>query len=206
MKASALRLCSVAVFSLAVIGCADDGDKKPDALTVGNLQGIYDLNTDAMPVDDDGFNLISEILEIDGNTLTFAPTFVGMGPFTLAGNTLTITGSYTDVVQATLSDTGNTLTLIDEIGEDIETFVFTRRAGPGTSNDVTEANLQGTYDLDATNTAVTSFDCLVSGELEIAGNMVTAALTFSQTSSYTLLVTPSPSPIRMGIPPCSEPT
>ena len=94
--------------------------KKPNALTVRKLQDSYDLNTDAMPVGDDGFNMIPEILEIDANTLTFAPTFVGMGPFTLARNTLM---------------------LIDGIGEDVETCVFTRRAGAGTSNEVTEGNL-----------------------------------------------------------------
>ncbi len=38
----------------------------------------------------------------------------------------------------------------------------------------------------ATNTTVTNFVFLVSGELEIAEHMVTAALTFSQTSSFTL--------------------
>ena len=64
--------------------------KKPNVLTVGNLQGTYDLNTDAMPVNVDSFNMISEILEIDANTLTFASKFVGMGSFTLAGNTLTL--------------------------------------------------------------------------------------------------------------------
>jgi hypothetical protein len=103
--------------------------KKPSALTVRNLQGTWDLKTDAMPVDDDGFNKIPEIPKIDANTLTFAPTFVGMGPFTLAGNGLRITGDYTDVVQATLSDTGNPLMLIDGLDEDVETCVFTRRAG-----------------------------------------------------------------------------
>ena len=106
--------------------------------TAANLQGIYDLNTDAMPSDpagNDGFNMISEMLEIDANTLTFAPTFAGMGPFTLAGNTLTVTHSngYADVIQATLRDTGNTLTLIDEINDDLETFVFIRQDKRGTS-------------------------------------------------------------------------
>jgi len=157
-----------------------------------------------MPVDDDGFNKIPEILKIDANTLTFAPTFVGMGPFTLAGNALRITGDYTYVVQATLSDTGNTLMLIDEIGDDVETCVFTRRAGAGTSNEVTEANLQRTYDLDATNTTVTNFVFLVSGELEIAGNMVTLALTFSQTSSFTLAGNTITLTDTGGVLPCSE--
>ena len=88
MKVSVLRLCSVAVFLLAVIGCAAVGDRNSNGLTVANLQGIYDLNTDAMPSDltgDDGFNMIWETLTIDANALTFAPTFAGMGPFTLAG-------------------------------------------------------------------------------------------------------------------------
>ena len=158
MRVSVLRLCSVAVSWLLVIGCAEASDKNPDALSVANLQGTYDLNTDAMPVHltGGGFSMISETLEIDTNTLTFSPTFAGMGSFTLAGNTLTVAdrNGNTDVVQATLSDTGNMLALIDEIDKDVETFVFTRRDGAGTSNEVTEANLQGTYDLDAANTAV----------------------------------------------------
>ena len=192
-KVSVLRLCRVAVFLLPVIGYAGVGvgDENPNALTVPNLQGTYDLNTDAMPGDlagDGGFNMISEMLEIDANTLTFAPTFAGMGPFTLAGNTLTITDSdgNMDVVQATLSDTGNILTLIDEIGEDVQTFVFNRRDGTSTSNEVTEATLQGTYDLDAANSTVNNFVFLASGELEVAGNIVTTSLTFSQTRSFTL--------------------
>ena len=191
MKASVFRLCSVAVFWLLTIGCAGASDKSPNALTDADLQGTYDLNTDAMTVDlagDGGFNMISETLEIDANTLTFAPTFAGMGSFTLTGNRLVITDSHgnTDVVQATLSDTGNTLTLIDEIDKDVETFVFTRRDGTGTSNEVTEANLQGAYDLDAANTTVKNLVFLVAGELDVAGNVVTTSLTFSQTRSLTL--------------------
>ena len=191
MKVPVLRLCSVAVFLLAVIGWAAVGDKNSNGLTVANLQGIYDLNTDAMPSDltgDDGFNMIWETLTIDANALTFAPTFAGMGPFTLAGNALTITDSdgNTEVLQATLSDGGYTLTLIDEIGNNLETFVFTRRDGTGTSDEVTETNLQGTYDLDATKTTFKNLVFLASGRLEVAGNIVTASLTFSQTRSFTL--------------------
>ncbi|MDH3602009.1 MAG: hypothetical protein OEU26_20550, partial [Candidatus Tectomicrobia bacterium] len=155
MKASVLRLCSVVVFLLLVIGCAGRGHENSNALTVADIQGTYDLNTGDMPGDlagDHGFHMISEMLEIDANTLTFAPTFVGMGPFTLAGNTLTVTDSHgnTDAHQVTLSDTGNMLTVIDEIHGELKTFMFTRRDGTGTSNEVTVANLQGTYDLDAT--------------------------------------------------------
>ena len=191
MTASVLRLCAVAVIVLPVIGCAGVGDKNPTGLTVANLQGTYDLHTDAMPSDltgDDGFNMISEMLRIDANILTFAPTLAGMGPFALAGNTLTITDSNgdTEVLQATLSDTGNTLTLIDEIAENLETFVFNRRDGTGTSNEVTEANLQGTYDLDTAKTTFKNLVFLSSGELGVTGGTVTASLTFSQTRAFTL--------------------
>lgn len=191
MKVSLSRLSSVVVSLFVLIGCAAGGQENPKAFTVANLQGSYDLNTDAMPSNpagDDGFNMISEMLDIDANTLTFAPTFAGMGPFTLTGRTLTVTRSngYADVIQATFHDTGNTLTLIDEINEDVETFVFIRRDKTGTSNEVTGANLQGTYDLDATNTRVKNFPLLVSGEFEVAGNIVTTSLTFSQTRSFTL--------------------
>ena len=153
MKASVLRLRSVVVFLLLVIGCAGVCHANPNALTVADLQGTYDLNpgASALPGDlvgDHGLKMISEVAEIDANTLTFAPTFAGKGPFTLAGNTLTVTDSNgnTEDVQVTLSDTGNMLTVIDEIDKDVTTFVFTRRDGTGTSNEVTEANLQGTYD------------------------------------------------------------
>ena len=190
MKASVLRLCSVTVSLLLVIGCAGVGDENTNPLTVANLQGTYDLNTDAMPADlaGDGFNMISEMLEIDANTLTFAPIFAGTGPFTLAGNTLNVThtNGYVDVIQVTLSDSGNALTLVDEINDDDETFVFIRRDGTGTSNEVTEANLRGTYDLDANKTTVKNFPFLVSGELKVTGNIVTTSLTFSQTRSFTL--------------------
>jgi hypothetical protein len=69
---------------------------------------------------------------------------------------------------------------------------------------VAEANLQGTYDLDATNTTVTNFVFLVSGELEIAGNTVTLALTFSQTSSFTLAGNTITLTDTGGVLPCSE--
>ena len=68
----------------------------------------------------------------------------------------------------------------------LETFVFTRRDGTGTSDEVTETNLQGTYDLDATKTTFKNLVFLASGRLEVAGNIVTASLTFSQTRSFTL--------------------
>ena len=191
MRASVLRMCSVAVFLLLLSGSAGAEDNNPNALTVANLQGSYDLNSDALPADlagGDGFSMIAEMLKIDANTLTFAPTFAGMGAFTLAGNTLTITDSNgnTDIVQASLNDTGNMLTLVDEIGGHAEIFVFTRRDGTGISNEVTAAKLQGTYDLDMANTMVKTFVFLVSGELDVAGNIVTTSLTFSQTSSFSL--------------------
>lgn len=189
MKATLWRWCTVVVFALLMIGCDGDGgddDEHPNALTVANLQGTYDLHTDAMPGDlagDDEFNVISGMLEIDANTLTFTLTFAGMGPFTLAGTTLTVTDGdgNTEDLHVTLSDTGNTLTIIPE---DDETFVFTRRDGTGTSNEVTEANLQGTYDLDVTNT---TDEDLVSGEVDVVGNIVSVSLTGSLTGSFTLV-------------------
>ncbi len=188
MKASVLRLCSILVFLLLMIGCAGRSHENSNLLTVAALQGTYDLNTGDMPGDlsgDDGFNMISEMVEIDANTLTFAPTFAGRGPFTLVGNTLTVTDSHgnIDVHQVTLSDAGNTLTVLDEIDGDVETFVLTRRDGTGTSNEVTKANLQGRYDVDATRTTV---EKLVSGEVNVAGDIVTVSLTYSQTGSFTL--------------------
>gem|GEM_PF-4889678 len=155
------------------------------------MQGTYDLQIDAAPSDltgDDGFNLVAEILEIDARTLTFAPTFAGMGPFSLVGNTLTITDAngQTEVLQATFAGNGNLLTLVDDIDGKAETFVYIRRDGGGRGNDLTLANLQGRYDLDVANTTFRRAVPLASGELEIAGHMVTASLTFTQTRAFTL--------------------
>lgn len=192
MNASIRRLlCGAAVYLLA-IGCAQVGDGNASAPTAAQLQGMYDLKTDAMTADQaggDAFSMIDERLEIGAATLTFAPTFEGMGLFTLAGNTLTVThgNGYADVIQASFDDTGNTLTLVDEIGQDLETFVFVRRSGTGTSDDVTKANLQETYDLDTTRSTVRNFPDLDSGELEVEGNIITTSLTFSQTRPYALV-------------------
>ena len=192
MNASIRRLCSNAAVCLLAIGCAEAGDGNASALTAAEIQGTYDLKTDAMTTDQasgDAFRMIGERVEIRAATLTFAPTFEGVGPFTLAGNTLTVThgNGYADVIQASFDDTGNTLTLVDEIGQDLETFVFVRRSGTGTSDEVTEANLQGTYDLDTTRSTVRNFPGLNSGELEVEGNIITTSLTFSQTRPYTLV-------------------
>ena len=191
MKALLLQLCYVVVVLPVAAGCAGVDKSNPNALTIGNLQGTYALNTDSLPGDlagDDGFKMISEMLEIEANTLTFAPVFAGTGPFSLTGNTLTITDGEDniDIIQATFSDAGNKLTLVDEINNDIETFVFIRRDRIGASNEVTEAKLQGTYDLDVTNSKVKNFVYLASGELIIAGNVLTASLTFSQARPFSL--------------------
>ena len=192
MNASIMRLCSGAAVYLLAIGCTQAGDGNASALTAAEIQGTYDLKTYAMTTDqagDDAFTMIGERLEIGAATLTFAPTFEGTGPFTLAGSTLTVThgNGYADVIQASFDDTGNTLTLVDEIGQDLETFVFVRRSGTGASDEVTEANLQGRYDLDTTSSTIRSYPGLDSGELEVEGDIVTTSLTFSQTRPYALV-------------------
>ena len=192
MQASVIPLSSIVAVCLLAIGCAQAGDGDVSALTAAELQGTYDLKTEALSADQDGddaFRMIAERLEIGADTLTFAPTFEGMDPFTLAGNTLTVThgNGHADVIQASFDDTGNTLTLVDEIGRDVETFVFVRRSGTSTSDEVTEANLQGTYDLDATSSTVKNLPFLDAGELDIAGNVMRTSLTFSQTRPYTLV-------------------
>lgn len=186
---SLLRWCGVAVLLLLPVGTATAGDEHPDALTLSGLQGLYDLKTDAMPAGHGGgFTLISEVLEIDADALTFAPTYAGAGEYSLSGNTLTIVdgSGFVDVVEAMLSDGGNVLTLVDDIYGTLETFVFTRRSGTGTSNAVTVATLQGTYDLDAGRSALQNFAHLVWGELDIAGDTLATSLTFSQTSALAL--------------------
>ena len=190
-RRSGLGMCGVAGILLLVTGFAGVGESRADSFTVASLQGTYNLKTDAVPADlvgDDGFRMISETLEISADTLTFAPTFSGTGPFALSGNLLTITDGQgnSEVLQATLSDTGNTLKLVDEIDQVVETMVFTRRGATDTSNEVTEANLQGTFDLDVTNTTLKYAVPLISGVLKVAGNTVTASLTFSETRPFAL--------------------
>jgi len=174
-----------------VTGCAGVGDNTPDALTIANLQGTYDLNMNAVaanPQNDGGFAMISEVLEIDGNTTVFSPTFAGARPYTLSGDTLTLTGSdgYADVIQATFGNGGSRLTLVDNIEGVAETFVFNRKAGEATSNEVTETNLRGRYALDVAGSVLKVFAAATSGELEIARGMVKVSLTFSQTRPFTL--------------------
>ena len=187
-----MRLCSGVTVYLLAIGCAQAEDGNASALTAAEIRGTYVLKTYAMATDQaggDAFSMIGERLEIGAATLTFAPTFEGVGPFTLAGNTLTVThrNGYADAIQASFDDTGNTLTLVDEIGQDLETFVFVRRSGTGTSDEVTEANLQGTYDLDTTGSTIRNFPGLDSGKLEVEGNIITTSLTFSQTRPYAIV-------------------
>lgn len=191
MRTSLSRLRGVAAWALLLIGCSAAGHANANTLTVDELQGIYALNTEAMPADPsggDGFAMVSEMLEIDAKTLTFAPTFAGRGPFSLVGNTLTagFDGGMTDVVQASLSDDGNVLTLVDEVFGSLETFVYRRRDGAGTSDEVSVATLQGSYELDPSKTRVAYFAFLDSGALEISGDTLVASLTFSETRSFAL--------------------
>ena len=192
MHATVIRPRGIAAVSLLAIGLAQVGDSAAGTLTVSELQGTYDLKTYEMRSDragDGAFDMISERLEISADTLTFAPTFRGTGPFALAGDTLTVThgNGQEDVIQASFRDTGTTLTLVDEIGKDVATFVFVRRSGTGTSDEVTEASLQGRYDLDAARSSANPFPNLDSGELEISGSTMTTSLTFSQTRPYALV-------------------
>ena len=189
MNASVTRLRGFAAASLLAIGCAQAGDGAAGTLTVAALQGSYDLKTWSGQAGDGAFDMVSERLEIGAGTLTFAPTFRGTGPFVLAGDTLTVThgNGQEDVIQASFRDTGNTLTLVDEIGDEVATFVFVRRSGTGTSDEVTEANLQGRYDLDAARSTANTLPHLDSGELEISGSSMTTSLTFSQTRPYALV-------------------
>lgn len=192
MKMQVVRFSTIIVFWLLVIGCDGGSDENQNALMVETLQGIYDLNLDATMSDlddEDFFTVNSVMLEIGDHTETITITAEGMRPFTLAGTTLTITGNDGDPadLQVTLSDNGNTLTLtfVDEDGV-TSVFVLMRREGTGTSNEVTVDNLQGTYDLDVANTMVEGLD-LISGELEITGNMARLSATVSQTGSFALI-------------------
>ena len=189
MNASVIRARGIVAASLLAIGCAQAGDGAAGTLTVAELQGTYDLKTWSGPAGDGAFDMISERLEIGADTLTFTPTFRGTGPFVLAGDTLTVThgNGEEDIIQASFRDAGNTLTFVDEIGEDVATVVFVRRSGTGTSDEVTEANLQGRYDLDAARSTANTLPHLDSGEVEISGSSMTTSLTFSQTRPYALV-------------------
>jgi len=72
-------------------------------------------------------NLVSGELEVAGNIVTVSLTGSQTRPFTLAGDTITLTetdGS-TTVLRATLSNDGNTLTLT--FVKDRDTFAYERR-------------------------------------------------------------------------------
>lgn len=177
--------------TVLLIRTAHADEEKANALTVANLLGTYELNTDRRPAEsasDTAFHMISERLEIGAGTLTFAPTFAGEGHLTLAGAMITVTfrNGFEDVIQASFANSGNTLTLIDEIGDSVAVLVFERSNGAGTSNDVTEDTLQGTYALDLRRSRTAIFPLLVSGTLEIVDDVMTTSLTFSQTRPYSL--------------------
>lgn len=177
--------------TVLLIGIAHADEETKIAPTVANILGAYELDTDrwlAETAGDTAFHMISERLEIGAETLTFAPTFAGEGHFTLVDNNLTVTfqNGFKDLIQASLANSGNTLTLVDTIRDSVAVFVFERSNGAGTSNDVTEDTLQGTYALDLRRSRAAIFPLLVSGTLEIVDNVMTTSLTFSQTRPYSL--------------------
>ena len=191
MSPAAAWLWGTIATTVLLVGIAHADEEKTSALTIANLLGTYELSTDRWPAQSDSdtaFHMISERLEIGAETLTFAPTFAGEGRFTLADDDLTVTfqNGFEDVIQASLANNGNTLTLVDEIGDSVAVFVFERSNGAGTSNDVTEDALQGTYALDLRRSRTAIFPLLVSGTLEIVDNVMTTSLTFSQTRPYSL--------------------
>lgn len=110
----------VGILLLAMVGCSSgggDGSADPNAITASNLRGTYDLGEDEMT---------SAVLEVDGDTLAFTVTVMSTGTFTISGNTLTITdgdGGAT-LLQATLTNNGTTLSLVEE---DSDTLVYDRR-------------------------------------------------------------------------------
>lgn len=177
MKAQVVRFSVIIVCWLLVIGCDGGSDENQNALMVETLQGLYDLNLDATMsdlVDEELFTVNSVMLEVGDTIGTITITAEGMRPFTLAGNTFTITDSDGDMtaLQVTLSDNGNTLTFtfVDEDGV-TSVFVFIR--------------LQGTYDLDVANAMVEGLD-LVSGELEVEGNIARLSATVALTGPFAL--------------------
>ena len=190
MNDTVLRFCRVGVLAAFSLGCTDVADNNPNPISIANLQGVYDLDMAAMAdkaADDGGFKMISELLVIDGDTTVFTPTFEGARPFTLAGNTVTLTGGgYDDIVQASFGDNGNRLTLVDEIDGDIETFVCIRRGDRAASDEISRANLKGRYELDVADSSLKTFTAAISGKLEVTRNMAKVSLTFSQTRPFTI--------------------
>ena len=106
--------------------------KVPITPPVANLEGTYDLNlnsTGVMTLDDDvDLEVTMGVLTLDANTFAFTLTATGgvMGTFTIARNTITFTddGGEPEDSQATLTNNGTTLTLIDE---DDDTLIFDKR-------------------------------------------------------------------------------
>ena len=185
---SHIKFVVVGLLSLALLaftGCSNGGDDDDQLLlTVNNLQGTYELNIGESTInfDDDSLQGASGTLEIDGMTFraTLIATATDRGTFTLTGSTATTISDDGEVstLQVAFSDNGNTLTLIDEAGDQL---VLTRRDGSGSSNDVTLENLQGVYDLDVTLS--TGLDFESDGFLIISGDLSLTDTTFELTAT-----------------------
>ena len=128
------------------------------------------------------------VLTIGQNTVAFTLTATEsfMDTFTIAGSTITVTDDEgeTEDSQVTLTNNGTTLTLIDEDGD---TFIFVRIGGNGNTNELTIANLTGTYDLNLESPGVMALeDDEDDVDLEVTMGLLTiGATTFTSTLTAT---------------------
>ncbi len=113
-------------------GGGGGGGDDPNALTLENLQGTFDLDVDALSVTfvcDNSEELTAQVIVIEGNTVTATSTCADA---TVETETFTITIIDGNTIRdedgedfpATLTNGGTRLTIIDEDGD---TLIFIKR-------------------------------------------------------------------------------
>ena len=169
-----------------LLGC-DDGDDDDNDLTVANLQGTYDLDVSRSMLGgftEANIDVISGMLEVDATAVTFNITGVSTLSFVIAdANTLTLTDADGDMqnVQATLTGNGATLTIVVPNSGNMVVF---NRLDAGTGNDLTIANLQGTYSL---NVAASAPLDLIDDDFRVTSavlEITDTTLTLTQTGTF----------------------
>ena len=176
-------------------GCSGgDDDDTTDPLTVANLQGTYDLDVPASRLEDviiDDLEVSSGVLDIDATSLVFIVMGALIRSFDIVDATtlaLTDADGNTVEVQASLTDDGGTLTLVDSSNGDILVFI---RRGPGRGNALTVDNLQGEYDLDVANSSSMDLSddpfMITEAVLDVTGMTLTFMVTGTLEGPYSIV-------------------
>ncbi len=120
------------LLSAGCSGGGGDGGDDPNALTLENLQGTFDLDVDALSVTfvcDNSEELTAQVIVIEGNTVTATNT---CSDATVETETFTITiidentvrDEDGDDLTATLTNGGTRITVLNEDGD---TLIYNKR-------------------------------------------------------------------------------